>query len=138
MRPVVVDTNIVFSALLKEASPFAETVLAGKRRFVVNELVLTELFRHKEKIVRLSQLGEEEVVRLYYELVRELELYKEDLLSSASRREAYELCADVDETDAPHVAITLEIDGLLWTGDERLKKGLQSKGFNRFFQPDRD
>jgi len=120
---------------LKEASPFADEILASGRRFVVNELVLTELFRHKEKIVRLSGLSEQEVVRLYYELVRVLELYKEDLLSPDARREAYRLCRGVDETDAPHVAIALEIGGLLWTGDERLKTGLRAKGFDEFFEP---
>ncbi|MGM0706537.1 MAG: PIN domain-containing protein [Bacteroidota bacterium] len=41
----------------------------------------------------------------------------------------------MDETDAPHVAITIEVNGLLWTGDKRLKSGLQSQGFDRFFDP---
>lgn len=135
MRPVVTDTNIVFSALLKDASSFAEIILADERRFVINELVLTELFRNKEKIVRLSGLEDQEVVRLYYDLIRALDVYKEDLLSPKVRKKAYRLCQDIDETDAPHVAITLDIDGVLWTGDERLRAGLESKGFDRFFDP---
>lgn len=65
----------------------------------------------KEKIVQLSGLSDQQVVRLYY---------------------------DIDETDAPHVATTLEIDGLLWTGDEQLRDGLESKGFDHFFEPNRD
>jgi predicted nucleic acid-binding protein len=42
----------------------------------------------------------------------------------------------VDPTDAPHVAIALEIDGLLWTGDEQLKDELREQGFDRFYDPE--
>ena len=136
MPPVVVDTNILFSALLKTDTRFAEIILHGEHRFVVNELVLTELFHHREKIARLSQLDDKSITQLYYRLVRALELYREDLVSPKARKQAYALCREIDETDAPHVAITIELNGLLWTGDKRLKAGLESEGFNRFFDPD--
>jgi predicted nucleic acid-binding protein len=42
----------------------------------------------------------------------------------------------VDPTDAPHVAVALEIDGLLWTGDEQLKDELREQGFDRFYDPE--
>jgi predicted nucleic acid-binding protein len=35
----------------------------------------------------------------------------------------------------PFVALTLEIDGRLWSGDEMLKDNLRNKGFNKFFTP---
>ena len=85
--------------------------------------------------MRLSRLGDEDVVHLFYKLLRELELFKEELVAPATRAKATELCQDVDLTDAPHVAIALETGGLLWTGDEKLKEGLQAKGFTRFFEP---
>lgn len=46
---------------------------------------------------------------------------------------AYELCGGIDENDTPVVALALELNALLWTGDEKLKEGLKRKGFNRFF-----
>ena len=45
------------------------------------------------------------------------------------------MCHDVDQSDTPHVALTLELDGLLWTGDKALKEELKRKGFDRFFEP---
>lgn len=114
---------------------FADTILQGEHRFVVNELVLTELFHHREKIAQVSRLSDESITQLYYRLIRGVELYREDLISPEVRRQAYKLCRDIDETDAPHVAITIEVDGLLWTGDKRLKAGLRSQGFDRFFDP---
>lgn len=35
----------------------------------------------------------------------------------------------------PRVALTLALDGLLWTGDKVLKAGLTERGFDRFFTP---
>lgn len=37
-----------------------------------------------------------------------------------------------------HMALTLELDGLLWTGDKRLRAGLQAKGLGRFLRWDRE
>lgn len=85
--------------------------------------------------MRLSRLEDGQVVRLYYDLVRVLHVYKEELLPPTTRKEAYRLCKGIDETDAPHVAITLALDGLLWTGDEKLKAGLRSQGFDQFLEP---
>ncbi|WP_410337008.1 PIN domain-containing protein [Longimonas sp.] len=135
MPIVVVDTNILFSALLRADTLFADTILQGEHRFVVNELVLTELFHHREKIAQVSRLSDELITQLYYKLIRRVELYRENLIAPEVRRQAYRLCRDIDETDAPHVAITIEVNGLLWTGDKRLKSGLQSQGFDRFFDP---
>lgn len=95
-----------------------------------------ELFRHKERIVQHSQLSESEVVKLFYDLMLEIQFYKEELIGTANRWDAFRLCHDVDETDAPHVVLTLELDGLLWTEDKELKKGLKEKGFDRFFEPE--
>jgi predicted nucleic acid-binding protein len=136
MPPVVVDTNVLFSTLLRAKSSFGDALFHEDRSFVVNELVLTELFRHKERIVRLSSLSETDVVHLYHDLLRELVLYKEELLSPSSRSRAYTLCRGIDETDAPHVAIALELDALLWTGDEALKEGLREQGFTSFYEPE--
>lgn len=86
-------------------------------------------------IVRLSQLRNDEIIQLYYQLLRRLTLFKENLVATEDRRRAFDLCRNVDETDAPHLAITLELEGLLWTGDRTLKEGLQAKGFTRFFEP---
>ena len=104
-RPVVVDTNILFSALLKQRSSFSEVLLTSGVRFYVNELVFAEIFRHRDKLVRSSALSEDEIVGLLHTLLRAIELFKEDLVSDENRKAAYELCRDVDETDAPHLAI---------------------------------
>jgi predicted nucleic acid-binding protein len=133
-QPIIVDTNIIFSALLSGQSGFAELLLKSEHSFYICELVLIEIFRRKEKIINASRLSEEDVIRLLYILLKRLILYKEDLIKPENRKSAYALCKDIDESDTPHVALTLELEGLLWTGDKTLKKGLKQKGFDRFFK----
>jgi predicted nucleic acid-binding protein len=37
------------------------------------------------------------------------------------------------ENDTPFIALALEINSCLFSGDEKLKKALENKGFDRFF-----
>lgn len=133
---VVVDTNILFSALLRQENRFAAPLLRVEHRFYVCESVLVELFKHKEKIQRLSRLSDDDLLRFYHVLLRRLTLYKEDLISPEHWSTARDLCRGVDEADTPHVALALELDAPLWTGDTRLKDGLSARGFSRFFSPE--
>lgn len=132
--PVIVDTNIIFSILLNNNSPLAKILLSGDFSFYIGEIVLVELFKHKDKIVRLSRLTDDELVKFYHILLRKINFYKEDLIQVENLRFAYELCEDIDVNDTLNIALTLELQGLLWTGDRRLKQGLISKGFHRFFE----
>lgn len=133
-RPVVVDANILFSALLRSESRFAQTILGSNHPFFICESTIVEFFKHKEKIVRLSKLEEDEIVRLLYMLLRRLTVVKENLIAPSIRQQAYEWCQDIDVSDTPFVALTVHLDGLLWTGDKTLKKGLREKDFDRLFK----
>jgi predicted nucleic acid-binding protein len=133
--PVVVDTNILFSALLRQGTRFAELLLGSEFEFFVCESVLVELFRRKDKLVRASKLSEEEVVQFYSILLRQVTLYKEALIPDVNWQAAYALCRTVDASDTPHVALALAVDGVLWTGDKRLREHLEQQGFHRFFAP---
>ncbi|MBF0288636.1 MAG: PIN domain-containing protein [SAR324 cluster bacterium] len=131
--PIIVDTNILFSSLLRTESYLFQSLFKNEHSFFVCELVFIELFKHKEKLMRGTQLPEQDVVESLYILMKRIQLFKEELIGDSSWKRAYSLCQDIDENDIPHVALTLEIQGLLWTGDKKLKKGLEQKGFDRFF-----
>jgi predicted nucleic acid-binding protein len=80
-------------------SSFGETLLASEHKFFVCEQVIVELFKHKEKLVRLSRLSEDEILQIYKILLKHICLHKEDLISEPNRRIAYGLCKDIDESD---------------------------------------
>jgi predicted nucleic acid-binding protein len=58
-------------------------------------------------------------------------------ISLANAIYAYRLCSDIDEKAPPFVALTLELEGKLWTRDEVLKQGLTNKNFTDFFDESR-
>lgn len=129
------DTNIIFSALLNTNSNFASVLLNENYQFYIAELVLVELFKHKQKIIKLSRLSEQEIISFYSTLIKKINIYKEDLIQTDNLKLAYDLCQDIDVNDTIHVALTLELRGKLWTGDKKLKQGLIDKGFDLFFTP---
>jgi len=108
-------------------------LLTASQKFYICELLIVEIFKHKEKIVEYSELSEQEITKFYYLLLSKVHIFKEELISIGNWRAAHDLCKDIDEADTPFVALTLELDGLLWTGDKILKAGLQQKGFDKFF-----
>ena len=133
--PVVIDTNILFSALLAEESHVSKIVKRSPHRFFIGETALVELFEHKERIARFSHLRPVVLAEALHALLRKLNLFKEDLIADAYWVKARDLCHDIDPDDERFVALTLALDGVLWTGDKRLRRGLEAKGFDRFFNP---
>jgi predicted nucleic acid-binding protein len=137
MARIVVDTNILFSALVSgEQSTFAELLLRSDNEFFACETTLVEIFKHKERILKFAKISDDDLARFYHSLLKRISLHKETLIAPEHRKTAYDLCHDVDVTDTPHVALALELNASLWTGDKRLKEGLEGKGFKGFFTPD--
>jgi predicted nucleic acid-binding protein len=66
MSVIIVDTNIIFSVLLREQSKVMRILLESEHDLYICELILMELFKHKEKIVKMSQLSEHDFIKLYY------------------------------------------------------------------------
>jgi hypothetical protein len=46
-------------------------------QFYTCELTVVEIFKHKEKIVKLSELSEEEIIKFYHQLLKRLNLFKD-------------------------------------------------------------
>ncbi|HEX2081093.1 MAG TPA: PIN domain-containing protein [Longimicrobium sp.] len=132
-EPVVVDTNILFSALLREDTAFSTEMFESPREFFICETTLMELFRHREKLIRLSRMNAPALVQMYHLLLKCLTVYKENHIPDECWTRARELCAGLDPDDASQVAVALALGGLLWTGDNVLKTGLRARGFDRFF-----
>lgn len=128
---LVIDTNILFSALLKPASNEFKIVKSGKHEVYACQYSVVELFKHKEKLVKLSGLQEEELIETYYLLLQQIHPLEERKFSKKIRQKAFDLCKQVDEYDMIFVATALFIDGFLWTGDKKLVNGLRKKGYNK-------
>ena len=133
---IVIDTNVLFSALLKEESRLRDAFFKDGRSFFAPNYLFIELFRYKEKILSLSKLNEHDFYDALSILIEKTRFIQIDLISVQNRQKAFDLCRSVDVKDTIFVALTLELDAVLWTGDKKLKQSLLEKGFTRLFTPD--
>jgi putative PIN family toxin of toxin-antitoxin system len=129
---VVVDSNIIFSALLKKNSKLRDTLLKENHNFYSPNYFFNEIFKYKEKILRYSKLDEVELYEYLRKVLENIQFIRREVISKENRLMAFDLCKDIDEKDAPFIALAIEIDAYVWTGDKKLKKGLEEKGFSRF------
>jgi len=135
LKTIIVDTNILFSTLLGKNKKFRDIILLQENVSLYScKYAIVELFKYKEKIQKYSTFNEDEILELLYNLLKKIHLFDENTLTEESLQKAFDLCIDIDEKDIPFVAVTIELDGLLWTGDKELKNGLESKGFNSFYE----
>ncbi|HUA68467.1 MAG TPA: PIN domain-containing protein [Candidatus Saccharimonadales bacterium] len=134
--PVVVDTNILFAALVSRRSRVREVlVMEPSISFSCPRFVFTELFKHKERILAATELSKEELLDTLNSLFAHIHFADESAIPIGDWLEARRLCAGVDEKDAPFIAMVIHLNARLWTEDDELKKGLREKGFDLFFEP---
>lgn len=129
---IVVDVNILISALISGNRKIRRILSRKDLRFVSPKFIVVEFFKHAPKIQKATKLSKDEVLELLSTIINHIKFYEEDLISIGSWAEAFRLCRDVDEKDTPYIALALEFDAEIWTSDEKLKIGLAKKGFDKF------
>lgn len=65
-------------------------------------------------------------------ILENIQFVRGKVISKENRLTAFNLCKDIDEKDTPFIALAIEIDAYVWTGDKKLKEGLKKKGFTKF------
>jgi predicted nucleic acid-binding protein len=137
MNPlVIVDTNILFSALVGRHSRLREMLLMESSvSFCCPRFVFSELFKHKERILAATDLAEDELLDALNSLFAHIQFVDESAIRLGDWLEARRLCSGIDEKDTPFIALTIHLNARLWTEDSELKTGLRTKGFDLFFEP---
>jgi predicted nucleic acid-binding protein len=138
MTKVVVDSNIVFSALLNTNSRIGQILINGKNYFdfYSPEYVRFEIFNHKEKIKSIGKLMEDEFIETYGLILRNITILNHSLIPAEIYRNAELLCQDIDIDDAVFVAVSMFTKGLLWSGDMKLLNGLTRAGYKCLIKTD--
>ena len=121
---LVVDTNVIFSALLKSGSKELYILKKSNFQFFIPKVVFIELFKYKEKILRYSNLTEDEILELLYVILGSIKVVDEMQIPYEFRKLSYELTKDVDVKDAIFVASALALNAKIWTGDKKLREHL--------------
>lgn len=128
---IVVDTNIVFSALLNTNSRIGKLLLNSRNyfEFYSCKYLQKEIQRHLTKIRKYSKLNDEELYELINLIESRIFFIDEELVPATVIVKAKELVTDVDFDDFAFVAIANYLNGLLWTGDKILTVKLREKGY---------
>ncbi len=125
------DTNIVFSSLLNVESQIHNILFYsnGIFDFYTPELMVGELERYSNKISLLSKMDSSRLAEAKHRLFRCINLISENLVAELNRQEALHLTKDIDEDDTPFVALAMQLQCPLWTGDKKLVERVKEKGF---------
>ena len=132
---IVVDTNIIFSGLLSPSGTISDLLLNSSNTFDFYSptYLLDELENHKKKLIKISGLSDKELNYLQRNLFKKIDLIDLESIRESTWEKAIELTKEVDEFDAPFLALALELESPLWTGDKKLIKGLSKKGIDWIF-----
>ena len=131
---VVVDTNIVFSAILNSNSKIARVLLQPKNKlnFYSTEQLIIEIVKHRSKLKSISKYKDQELDKIIQLITKKIRFINVKLISKESYKYALTLTHDIDIDDTEFIALTEHIKGKFWSGDKELQKGLLKKGWNKF------
>jgi predicted nucleic acid-binding protein len=125
----VIDTNIIFSSLLKRQSKVTRFLLDSSNELYCCNYSFVELFKYKDRIEELSELDFNDIIVLMKILLSKIHFIREEIIPGKIAQKAYKLCSEVDKKDTPFVALALFLNAPLITRDKKLMKALRDKGF---------
>jgi predicted nucleic acid-binding protein len=120
---IIVDTNILISALLKDNSVTAKLIRSESFDIYYPEDGLAEINRYREYVISkrkktLQKHGFEYILKFIFEPIHVIpcELY------CLQVKNAYENMKDIDEKDTPFLTLALQLNCPIWSDDNHFKK----------------
>ena len=128
---IIVDTNIVFSAILNSNSRIGKILLNSNQhfQFFSCKYLRIEIQRHKKKLLKLTGLTETDLAELEGLLLHKITFIDERLIPSDVLTETEVQLKAIDPNDTVFVALAKHLEGKLWTGDMKLYNGLKAKHY---------
>ena len=133
---IIVDTNIVFSALLNTKSTIGDLLFNSDNflEFYSCSYRRYEIEKHWNKLKRISKLSDIELEESKFRVLTKINFINEELIPKKIWMEAEIITKNIDIDDSDFIALTKYIKGYLWTGDKKLYNGLKKKDFNRVYK----
>ena len=128
---IIVDANIVFSAILNTNSKIADLLLNSKGTFdfLAPDFLQTELHKYHSKISKISKLSISEVLKVENKITKPILFLSGIQIPENKWILAENMVKDIDNKDTPYVAFSLFYKCKIWSGDKELRNGLKKKGF---------
>lgn len=116
---IVVDSNIVFSAILNTQSKIGQLLINGSKYFdfYTVGLLKDEIIEHKDKILRSTKFTPTQFSDTFQLIINRIIFLDDILLTDKDLNKAIDLVTGIDENDALFVALNNHLLANLWTGD---------------------
>lgn len=128
MTKYVIDSNILFGAIISSRRIYFEII--KNFDLYAPDYILKEIEKYEEFLLKKTKLPKKELNSFLIKLFKGVTILPAIILDKKSKQRAMELCKDVDEKDAPYIALAIELDIPFITNDKKLYKGLKKKGFS--------
>lgn len=130
---IVVDTNIIFSALLNSNNTIGDILFNSEKQFEFYSCsyMRYEIQKHWERLKKISKLSNEQLQASYDQVISKLKFINEEIIPLEIWVTSEEIIKDVDIDDVDFVALTKFLKATLWTGDKVLYNGLKKRNFKK-------
>ena len=128
---IIVDANIVFSAILNTNSKIADLLINSKGtfNFLAPDFLQTELHKYHSKISKISKLSIIEIENIENKITKPIVFMSGVHIPENKWILAENIAKDIDHKDTPYIAFSLFFKCKIWSGDKVLRIGLENKGF---------
>ncbi len=114
---LVIDANILFSALIKD-SLTAELIFNEDLKLYACEFIIEEFFKYEKEIMKKTHRTREQFITIMHQL--------RDIITVVPKEEYYHLIAEAekfspDTKDVMYFALAMKLNGSIWSNDKLLK-----------------
>ena len=81
--------------------------------------------------MKAAGLKNADFFEVYFNISRRIRFINEEQIPYSVWEKALAFTTGIDESDTPFVALSLYLNGYLWTGDKKLVRGLSERGFQK-------
>lgn len=125
---LVVDANVVFSALINKGKVFKVFELnhsLSMFEFVMPEYLFLELGKRIDKLLFQSKLSKEEIAKTFSLIKKQI-----NPISSLTFLDKLSEAIELNFKDSPYIALALKLNCGIFSGDKGLKKQDRAKVFS--------
>lgn len=122
---IVVDTNIIISALAKD-SAVRSLIILSNHEFIYPQPALLEIVKHKQTIMKKAAIDEGEFHTLMGKIFERITVVEKEKFARKIP-EARGIMGRIDPKDSLFVALALERNAPVWTNDKDFERQTKVK-----------
>lgn len=126
---IIVDANIIFSAILNSNGKIGDLLINSEKYFVfvAPEFLRFEIKKYHNKLCKISGLSPDKIRETEAIITRRITFISEDLIEKPVWVSAAKIVENIDPNDTPYIALSKHLNCKIWSGDKALMKGLTAK-----------